>query len=315
MSDSIATDLLAPVGTRLFPRWHQRPATRYQASVRSLRRVLRRFSRRHTFRTRDEVIGTRPWAPEREVVVGTVSPQYVLIQHEELLDSVASVMAKHGYDLDSMPGVLTTTNYCERIQLTVVMPDFSATPPDGYPLECRLRCLNSVDATTSLEAELQWYRQICSNGMFGWCGIPVRHVHRYGDVLGWVRNRLATRLQEASGDGRFFSELMDKEVSAGVVRDWVDVFVTRHWGPVDAARVYHICTSGKDGHVSRLDEHLLPHEMPLWSPFDVQGACAPARNVYHIGQALSWVAGQAENLHTSFSRTSAIPSLLKHLLN
>jgi hypothetical protein len=79
--------------------------------------------------------------------------------------------------------------------------------------------------------------------------------------------------------------------------------------------VYHICASGQDGYVSRLDKDRLPHEMPLWSPIGVPGACAPARNLYHVGQALSWVAGHAEKLEARFSRTSAIPKLLQHLVN
>jgi hypothetical protein len=316
MSDSIAMGTRAPVGTRLFTRWHRRPAIRYVGSVCELRRLLPRFKRRAAFDYQtDEIVGRAPWKPYPDVVIGVVSPQYVLIQHEEFLDAVNSTMAAEGYDFEMMSGVLTTTTYGERMELTIELPAFSATPADGYPLECRLRCLNSVDGTTALEADLQWYRQICSNGMFGWQGDLMRHIHRYGDVLGWLSDGLARRFRELPLDRLLFSHLMDKQVPFDCLRDWVDVFVSRRWGRTDAARTFHICINGKDGEVYDCDPERPPHEMSFTPRMDVPGACAPARNVYHVGQALSWVAGQAATFERRFSQTSAIPSLLRHLLN
>jgi hypothetical protein len=260
-------------------------------------------------------VGTSPRTARGEIVVGNVSPRYVLVQHQEFLDAVSSAMDGQGYALDSMHGVMTTTNCRERIELTVELTALSANPPDGFPLECRLRCLNSVDGATALEAELQWYRQICSNGMFGWGGNPVRQVHRFGDVLGRLHRRLERRFEELPKDRLLFSQLTRTAVPKNVLRDWVDVFLARRWGRFDAARTYHICISGKDGHVLDHVGERLPHELEVMSSMDVPGACAPAQNVYHIGQALSWVAGQATTMEKRFSQTSAIPNLLRYLLN
>jgi hypothetical protein len=314
MSDSIATDVRAPIGTRLYPRWHQRPAIRYQGTVRQLRRVLPRFERRSGFQGKHEIIGKSPWKPDRQIIVGSVSPQYVLVQHEEFLDVLAAVMSEEGYDLENMPGILTTTNYGERMELTVEMTAFANTPSDGYPLECRLRCLNSVDATTALEAELQWYRKICSNGMFGWKGDSVRHIHRYNNAMDWLKDRLARRFEDLPNDRLYFSQLMDIPVSDNNLKDWVDVFIARQWSRFDAARTYQICMTGRDGYAFDYDDDRAAHELEFRSGEDVPGACAPARNVYHVGQALSWVAGTAGTVEKQFSQTSAIPKLLRHLL-
>jgi hypothetical protein len=316
MSDSTMTDVRAPVGIRLLTRWHQRPVIRYEGSVRALRRVLPRFQRRPTFRyDMHEIIGASPRSAKREIVVGNVSSQYVLVQHDQFLDALNSAMAVEGYDFDAMPGVLTTTSSGERMELTVYLTAFSATPADGYPLECRLRCLNSVDGTTALEADTQWYRKICSNGMFGWQGGSLRHIHRYGNVLGWLQKHLGHRFRELPKDRLLFSELLKKAVSIDALKDWVDVFVARRWGRADAARTYQICLGGKDGCVYDYDKTRRPHELEFTSKTDVPGACAPAQNLYHIGQALSWVAGQAVTLERRFSQTSAIPSLLRRLMN
>jgi len=247
--------------------------------------------------------------------LGRVSREYSLIQHEDLLDSLLPVFAAEGHDLDSMHGELITTDVGERIVLSVELPMYGTTPSDGFPLACRLRCLNSVDASTALEAELPWFRQICSNGMFGWRGEPIRRVHRFGNVLESMQRRLVQRFRDLHGDQSYFSHLMNVAVSAGSLIDLLDVFVARRWSRSEAARAYHICTTGKDGHVICEDAEAMPHELIIHSTIHVPGACAPVRNLYHVGQALSWIAGQSMPLERRFSRMATIPELLRHLLN
>ena len=41
----------------------------------------------------------------------------------------------------------------------------------------------------------------------------------------------------------------------------------------------------------------------------------PVTNIYHVGQALSWVAGSAETMNARFARTSSVPKLLRYLTN
>jgi hypothetical protein len=320
MSDSVVMDVRTPVGTQHYFRWHRRPAIGYTGTVRELRRVLRRFNRQQSSRCDiHEMIGKAPWNADREVVVGKVSPQYVLVQHDELLDSVQSAMARQGYDFEAMRGVLTTTSYGERMELTVELSGFAATPADGYPLECRLRCLNSVDGTTALEAELQWYRQICTNGMFGWTneGRRIRRVHRFSDTLKWVQRRLAQRFEEVSLDRFYFQQMLHQAIDCSALPKWVDQCVARVWGRGDAARVLRICMSGEDGSLDTAANPpgMLAHRLRFATTVPVPGACAPVSNLYHVGQALSWVAGHADALHRRFSRTAAVPALLRHLLN
>lgn len=321
MSDLTAMNLRAPAGQRLPWRWLKRPVMNYQGKVGELRRLLPVFQRRYGRCGEHEIVRTGLNLDDR--VVGRVSPDYILVQHHELLDVLPDVLAAQGYDLDDLLAELSLTIFGERMELVIDLPALKATPPDGYPLACRLRCLNSVDRTTSIEAELQWYRQICSNGMFGWAGERVRRIHRFDEALAWVQRNLYRRFQELPSDREFFIQLSETSVRPNDLRDWADVFVAREWGRPQAARVLHICRTGKDGtvetHAARgfpeHADHRPAHAMEVISTADVPGACAPASNLYHVGQALSWVGGQATALHTRFSRVAEVPKLLRHLMN
>lgn len=149
--------------------------------------------------------------------------------------------------MDELDGELSLTSCGERMELVIDLPSQRDMPPDGYPLACRLRCLNSADRSTALEAELQWYRQICSNGMFGWAGDRLRRVHRFGNPVGWVQDRLRGRFRQLPADRTHFARLMRMPVRWNALQDWADVFVARKWGKQGAARVLHICQTGKDG--------------------------------------------------------------------
>jgi hypothetical protein len=307
-----ATDF---VGHRTIHRWHGRPVTCYRGRVNSLRRLLRRFKRRTGFRDHPHEITHRTIDQDREIVVGHVSPRYVLVQHEEVLDAVHPAVADQGWELENLAAELHVTGLGERMEMRINLPVPMATPPDGFPVACRLRCVNSVDGSTSVQASVQWYRQICSNGMFGWRTTATgRRIHRSRDILRWLRHHVSHALDEIPEDRLFFTELYETEVQPAILRDVVDVFVARLWGRRDAARAYHICLTGRDCVIDHDDRDLPAHRL-TGRPFShVPGACAPVRNLYHVGQALSWVAGQAESLEKRFARTREIPSLLRYLL-
>jgi Domain of unknown function (DUF932) len=300
-----------PLGQRLPWRWSNKSVMRYLGKVGELRRLLPIFNRRPGRLGEHEIVTMKA----QEVVVGRVSRTYSLVQHHELLNALPHALRGHGYELDELEAELCLTLHGERMELVVYLPSHMATPPDGHALSCRLRCLNSVDCSTALEAELQWYRQVCSNGMFGWAGEPVRRAHRFADTLLWVQDRLYHRFQQLPDDRLHFARLMNIPVRWNDLQDWADVFVARKWGRREAARTLHICRNGKDAIVANAFDDQIAHELEAQPTHDVPGACAPVSSIYHVGQALSWVAGGADALQTKFSRTSAVPHLLRHLLN
>jgi hypothetical protein len=289
--------------------WHRRRISRYRGSAEELKRLLPRFKRElsgGTYHIR------RADAHGPAAVVGHVSCSYVLVQHHDLLDALPEILGEVGIDWSGLTGELAVTPHGERMELVLDLPMPHVIPRDGFPLVCRLRCVNSVDRSSALEAELQWYRLVCSNGMFGWTGERVRRQHRFEGAVDWVQRHLRRRFGQVPIDLERFDSLHQTPVSTGSISDWTDVFVARSWGRTAAAAVYNVCTRGVSGRVLEEDD-LPPHALEIESAFDVPGACAPATNLYHVGQALSWVAGQSETLHARFSRTSQVPSLLQLL--
>ncbi len=311
MSDIVATDGSLAVGQRMPWRLGKRSVTQYKGSVGNLRKRLPTFRRRPNRYREHEIFSDN----SPGTVVGHVSPGYVLIQHGELLDALPEVISEMGYELGNLYGELTLTSHGERMELLIDLPYLDEVPSDGFALACRLRCVNSVDRSTALAAEIQWYRQICSNGMFGWSGERLRRVHRFENALGWVQNQLIKRFENLPSDRLHFKSLMEMSVRWNVIQDWADVFIARKWGKHEAARVLSICRTGNDGNVQRGFTDEMAHELEVSPTMEVPGACAPVMNAYHVGQALSWVAGQSETLHTRFSRTAAIPVLLRYLMN
>ncbi len=314
MSDSIAMGVHAPAGQRMPWRWLGSPVTRYRGKVGTLRGLLPTFQRESGRCGKHEIRGIK--GSRR---VGNVSPYYVLVQHNELLDALPEVLSDKGYGLNDLHGELLLAGNGERMELVIDLPSVQAMPSDGFPLSCRLRCVNSVDRSTAIEAELQWYRQVCSNGMFGWAGEKVRRVHRFDNALNSVQNRLRQRFDRLYYDRDYFESLMRMPVRWNNLQDWADVFVARKWGKQEAARVLHICRTGKDAIVAPGFDpdfcYEVAHELDVVSTVDVPGACAPVTNIYHVGQALSWVAAGANTLHTQFSRTAGVPLLLGLLID
>lgn len=92
----------------------------------------------------------------------------------------------------------------------------------------------------------------------------------------------------------------------------MDDRVAEDWGPHAAARVWHVISEGVDGDVQP-GPKLKPHELKLSSK-RVPGFCAPAGNLYHVSQVLSWVAGTRPNVRERLEYINAIPRLMQPLV-
>ncbi len=87
---------------------------------------------------------------------------------------------------------------------------------------------------------------------------------------------------------------------------WIDETVAKEWGPHAAARVLSIIKEGFDGDVEQVRD-LKPHQLLISSKYAVTGACAPAHNLFHVSQALSWIAGARRTIPERLEYVKAIP--------
>ena len=90
--------------------------------------------------------------------------------------------------------------------------------------------------------------------------------------------------------------------------------VAAAWGPLAAARVFGISTTGVDGAPVQPFKKLPPHRWQLSDGVQVPGTHAPCEDGYEIAQVLAWVAAQRANVAEQLRWRGQIHGLLSHLL-
>lgn len=105
------------------------------------------------------------------------------------------------------------------------------------------------------------------------------------DIAAYLKEQLDQRPEEQKMYGRWREIVVEPPTLIG----WIDETVAKEWGPHAAARLWNIISEGFDGEVEQVRD-LKPHQLPIRSTNAVPGACAPVRNLFHVSQALSWIA-------------------------
>ena len=275
---------------------------------------------RHPFRVgseenrfKDEIRREPLKITDEPIPVATVSKTYSLIQHRDVLSSVFRALKMIHIDISGIDSSLLLSEYGERMQWSCALPNMDFDPGDGYPLVLRINCLNSVDTSTVLEITFSWYRLICSNGMmFGLKDSRLRRRHVQSldpeDIAAYLKEQLDQLPQEKSLVAAWFKTTVEPPS----LIEWLDEKVAKEWGPHAAARVWNIINEGFDGEVEQA-RNLKPLQLPITSTNAVPGACAPARNLFHVSQALSWIAGTRNTIPERLEHVKAIPRLMEPL--
>ena len=277
---------------------------------------------RHPFRVaseenrfKDEIRRDPLKITDDPVPVATVSKTYSLIQHRDVLSSVFRALKMIHIDISGLDSSLLLSEYSERMQWSCTIPNADFDPGDGHPVVLRINCLNSVDTSTVLEFNFSWYRLICSNGMmFGLNDSRLRRRHIQSldpsDIAAYLKEQLD---QVPLEKGRY-TTWFNTAVEPPSLIPWIDEEVARDWGPHAAARVWNIINEGFDGEVEQA-RNLRPHQLPVTRTNAVPGACAPVRNLYHVSQALSSIAGTRNTVPERLQYVKAIPGLMEALTN
>jgi len=275
---------------------------------------------RHPFRIgseenrfKDEIRREPLTISEEPVPVATVSKTYSLIQHRDVLTSVFRALKMIHIDISGVVSSLLLSEYGERMQWSCPIPNVDFNPGDGHPVVLRINCLNSVDTTTVLEITFSWYRLVCGNGMMFGLGdsqLRRRHIQSLDpeDIAAHLKEQLDQRPEEQKLYARWHGEAIEPRSLIG----WIDEKVAKEWGPHAAARVWNIISEGFDGEVEQVRD-TKPHKLPITSAAIVPGACAPVRNLFHVSQALSWIAGTRRTIPERLEYVKAIPRLMEAL--
>lgn len=339
--------------------WHAREIQIYEGSINEIRQYIPDFTR-EPFRT--ETGGTNqhldiivreplkksqgflfPSDDEAHVPIATVSKQYSLVQHHDVLNALETVLRKNSIDPESLKAELILTEYGERMWFSLFLPTYGFDPDvhtygfdpeDGYPVILKVNVLNSVDKTTALEIVLSWHRLVCANGMIYGEDIDFRKIHltsllNYDAIEKFLRMQLKRerfskqkdRFEKWSATKVIIKKLVETKPSPGQIERWLDNVVSKKWNIHAAARVYHIAKTGYDGkfvnHTKKPNKVKVRfHELTLESQSSDQipGTFVPVRNAYDISQVLSWIAGQQGTIQGQLAWLMDIPHLMEALL-
>jgi len=135
------------------------------------------------------------------------------------------------------------------------------------------------------------------------------------DIAGYLKEQLEQLPIEKS----LYATWLKTTVEPPRVVGWIDetVFrverlVAKKWGTHATARVWNIINAGFDGEVEQV-HNLKPHQLPITSRNAVPGACAPVRNLFHVSQALGWIARTRNTIPERLEYVKAIPQWMEPL--
>lgn len=252
---------------------------------------------------------------EQVIPVGTVSNTYTLAQHDEVAAKCFAGMQAAGIVTDELRCELGLTELGEWMNLRIYFPkQYNCTPQDGKQLALRLECFNSVDGSSRLVILLGWLRFVCSNGLvIGETKTELRDIHNKHMDLEKIPAIICEALDLVHDDLQQIASWEGHLVRPDVLRVWTNKILCEHWNKKAACRVYHICTSGFDVDIADPFVANNATDKLVRQVQQVPGAPVPAKNLYDVSQALSWVASRRNNTEEKVEWQSAIPGLIERL--
>jgi hypothetical protein len=238
------------------------------------------------------------------------------VQHVATILAVIREIEKAGIDPCAVRARLLLTEYGTRMALRATLPaSYGFTPADGHRVALTFECFNSVDGSVPLFAVVGWLRFVCSNGLVvGTVAAKVKHKHVPPLAIEEISDVLAEGTESALADRKVFGQWGSFKVPAANLEKWVDGPVAEAWGPLAAARVHAIATTGLDGKPAPPWKMAKPHSWTLVHGQPVPGSAAPCADAYQVAQVLSWVASRRRNVAQRLQWRGQIQALMADLV-
>ena len=252
---------------------------------------------------------------EQPIPVGTVSNSYHLAQHADVVGRCLDGLRLIGIDPALLRCEVGLTPLGEWMNFRAHFPaSYNFNPRDGQPLGLRLECYNSVDGSSRLVILISWFRMICSNGMvIRDTKAELRDVHDQHLNLDAIPKIVVAGMTVVTADLRRIRGWEQAAVAPSALTAWANGEVAQQWGKKAACRVFHICQDGNDVEITDPFAKGEATQKPVVPTVDVPGAARPAKTLYDVSQALSWVATRRSNTEERVNWQEAIPKLIGSL--
>lgn len=304
-------------------RWRARDASVISGKWKALLKRIPRFSIEEFKATQDgpanphirTVVRMPVAVTEQKIPVGTVSNTYHLAQHVDVVDKCLQAIRAHQIDPDTLHCEVALTELGEWMHFRAYFPEsFSYKPGDGQTLRLRLECFNSVDGSSRLVILFGWFRLVCSNGLIiGETKAALRDVHDERLDLTVIPKIVSEGLQKVKADLARLKHWEKHSIEQATFESWIDNHLASRWGKKAACRTLHICRNGIDVELLDPFEGGNPSEKQVKPQTEVPGAAKPAKNLYDVCQALSWIATKRNSADERLEWQGHIPDLIENL--
>jgi len=106
-----------------------------------------------------------------------------------------------------------------------------------------------------------------------------------------------------------------RRIDEAVLLDWINDDVREKWGIKGAVRVLAISRTGWDVGPKGDLKNKRPSDVATANTREVPGIDPPVSNAFGISQALTWLAGQRNELQEDLEWRSQVPQLMQMLMN
>lgn len=304
-------------------RWHARDVNYIEGPWKRLREQLPRFEKQ-SYRARPDspenpymcsVVRLPRTRFELPIPVGVVSNTYSLAQHSDVAERCLDGIYEYGVDISKLRFQVGLTELGEWMNLRIYFPSsFDFTPKDNENLGLRLECFNSVDGSSRLVVLLGWFRFVCSNGMvIGETKAELKAVHNNRLDLDLISKLVQQGMALVEEDRKRLGGWDNTQVNSEQIRQLADEILPLTWGKKAGCRIFHICNSGYDVEYHDPFEKGDPTTKTVRRTQAVPGSAVPAKTLYDVSQALSWLATTRSDSEERVEWQSQIPALVCEL--
>jgi len=150
--------------------------------------------------------------------------------------------------------------------------------------------------------------------MVGITKLDFRKRHCIGWEIDDISEVLSVGLSVITEEVELYRDWQQKELAIEHIQQWVDGPLKDKWGVKLAARTFHIIRTGRDAKFAKPFEKGNPSEKTMEPTCKVPGTPQEVHNTFDIGQVLSWLAKEKNNIQKQVDLMREIPTLMGSLL-
>jgi hypothetical protein len=194
-------------------------------------------------------------------------------------------------------------------------PKYWFTIRKGDDMGLYLEFVNSVDGSLRLALRVSWLRMACTNGlMMREVVANFSRTHLGGAVFEDFEEYLCSAMDVVEHK-KFLQLWLSCTVTLDAFEEWIEKTVRKTWGLKAAVRAYHIALRGVDVEIETMLRGVQVAAIPKRDKSRVPGALTDSLTLFGISQALTWLAGERNELQEQLGWKSQVYPMLAPLVS